>query len=238
MSNTYFRFKAFTIQQERAAMKVTTDGCLFGAWVAARLAGAAGGRALDIGTGTGLLTLMVMQQCGLQVDAVEIDAAAAEQARENIAAAQRQEDVRIVEVDILNHHPPQPYRYIFSNPPFYENELKSGREARDTAHHSLALGLGALLEYIREHLEEEGAFFLLFPFKRREVLIAELRKAGLFSHEIVTVSPSVTHPPFRLLLKGGKHPAPCIESSLAIRDAEGMYTEAFTALLRPYYLNL
>src|SRR5262245_58656662 len=144
MPNSYFQFKQFVIHQEHCAMKVTTDGCLFGAWVAASKAGnaAAGKHVLDIGTGTGLLSLMYAQKHPhAQIDAIEIDEAAAQQAADNFAASPWQKRLQLIHSDIKDYRPSHPYDTIISNPPFYENQLSSGNAKKNMAHHSSSIGL-------------------------------------------------------------------------------------------------
>src|ERR1700750_981948 len=132
MANSYFKFKQFTIHQDRCAMKVTTDGCLFGAWCAKEI------RAfefedpelLDIGTGTALLSLMILQKNKVRIDAVEIEKDAAMQAEENVAASAWADKVKIIHEDILDGTDKK-YDLIVSNPPFYENELTAESENRN-----------------------------------------------------------------------------------------------------------
>src|SRR5882724_8546870 len=123
MANTYFQFKQFTIHQDRCAMKVTTDACLFGAWatVGIRKLAPEAKTILDIGSGTGLLSLMIAQQCDVLIDAVEIDKAAAAQAKENSTASPWKEKIMVIEGDIryMARYPINRYDIVICNPPFY-----------------------------------------------------------------------------------------------------------------------
>lgn len=240
MRNTFFRFKEFTIRQERAAMKVTTDSCLFGAWAAQRLQDEpADTRLLDIGAGTGLLSLMVAQQCAGQTDAVEIDAGACAQALENIAASPWKERIKVYHNDLRKWAPPRSYDIIFSNPPFYEQELTGADEGRNIAHHSYHFSLVSLLDFIHSHLEPGGRFYLLLPFKRKEELLKQVQQHSFFVHEMCEVKQSVVHQPFRILVAGGRDQAPAIDTEMSICEADKKtYTAAFQQLLKPYYLYL
>ena len=161
MANNYFQFKQFIIHQDRCAMKVTTDSCLFGAWVAAAvrsqdpIAIGSGVRSLlDIGAGTGLLSLMIAQKNNISIDAIEIDKDAFLQASENIAASPWSERIKISHADIKYFNPlPAKYDIIVSNPPFYENEWQSESLQRNTAHHSSELLLTDLLDIISASLK-------------------------------------------------------------------------------------
>jgi tRNA1Val (adenine37-N6)-methyltransferase len=121
VANNYFQFKQFTIHQDRCAMKVTTDGCLFGAWIAKQVDGnkLAVDNILDIGTGTGLLSLMIAQQSPAKIDAIEIDKETYEQAKENVAASPWAERINIIHGDAKQLPASQQYDVIVSNPPFY-----------------------------------------------------------------------------------------------------------------------
>src|SRR5688572_25058776 len=138
MPNTYFQFKQFTIHQDRSAMKVTTDACLFGAWCATEI-NQDNKRLLDIGTGTGLLSLMIAQKNKLLIDAVEIEEQAAVQAVENVKASPWKESVHVIHKNIRDFNSEKKYNYIISNPPFYENELSGERMEKNIAHHDAGL---------------------------------------------------------------------------------------------------
>jgi len=136
-------------------MKVTTDSCLFGAWISKQInsEGLIINNCLDIGTGTGLLSLMFVQQNeNIIIDAIEIDEAAAAQAKQNIDAAQWKERIKIICADIREYKFEKKYDIIFSNPPFYENELKSTQQEKNIAHHSDELNLKDVLVVIENNL--------------------------------------------------------------------------------------
>jgi tRNA1Val (adenine37-N6)-methyltransferase len=240
MPNPFFRFKQFTIHHDRCAMKVTTDACLFGAWCSRLILEMPGKKnLLDIGTGTGLLSLMIVQQNQVLVDAVEIEAGAAQQARENIAASPWPDAIRVWEADIISWKPDQGFDVIVSNPPFYENELQSEQAHKNIAHHSHALTLSQLLDTIQKRLNPDGRFFLLLPYKRHAEATQLMKEKGLPIHATTSVSQSVHHDPFRVLLMGGKNiPGKMMTGHLDIWDEHKNYTEAFIQLLRPYYLYL
>lgn len=225
-------------------MKVTTDACLFGAWLSRQVCMQLShdwqpGRALDIGTGTGLLSLMLAQQCSISIDAIEIDGDAFEQAKENVAKSPWPGTVRVIQGDIKNFTVPELYDVVISNPPFYENELASPDAKKNTAHHSSELGLDDLFRITRAALTEHGAFYFLFPYKRKAAIEKLLAAHGLFIHEIVVVKQSVRHDPFRLMLCGGLQKTGAVKiAEIAIRDEQDQYTPVFTDLLKDYYLYL
>lgn len=248
MSNSHFQFKQFTIHQDRSAMKVTTDSCLFGAWVADRIKTEkiTINNCLDIGTGTGLLSLMLAQKIGATIDAVEIEENAAQQAIENVNTSPWKNNINIFTNNATEFINKSCYDLIISNPPFYENELKSPKEKRNIAHHSEELSLENLLIVIKKHLSLTGIFALLLPYKRLDELNKLLINYGFSLSKITMVKQSVTHDFFRIMLIGKLKSGEIIEpvtDELAIKEdsKNGLspaYTPEFIRLLKDYYLHL
>ncbi len=220
-------------------MKVCTDACLFGAWIADKFQRTAPKfRVLDIGAGTGLLSLMFTQKNpGARVDAVEIERSAAEQAKENFRSAPWKDRLHI-------HHQPiqefgiNTYDLIISNPPFYENDLRSDNNKRNLALHSTALGLDDLLDVIRKHIAAHGKFAVLLPYHRSANFINHAQLKDFYLHDEVSVKQTPKHPYFRSMLLFGKEKVQTRHSDLCIREKNDEYSDEFRDLLKDYYLNL
>lgn len=249
MSNSFFKFKQFTVHQDRCAMKVTTDACLFGAWAAREIISwqsvitpqRLGNRnMLDIGTGTGLLTLMIAQKNPhLIIDSFEIDKNAVEQAKENVQASQFKNKFYVWHKDILKEQYLRKYDIVISNPPFYENELKSTNTLKNIAHHDEGLPLEKLLPVIKSCLQAVSKFYLLVPYKRKKEVEALLQKDSLHPTKIVSVRQSVDHDHFRLMIEGSLFKDyEAEESEISITERDGQYTTEFVKLLIDYYLYL
>lgn len=239
MANSYFRFKQFTVQQQDAGMKVTTDACLFGAWVAQHLQKGSEtfSKTLDIGTGTGLLALMLAQKREAHIDAVEIERGAANQARQNFLQSPWPDRMHVIEGDIQELSLPL-YDRIISNPPFYESELTSPDRQRHIAHHSGGLKLQSLIGIIQQQLKEDGSFYLLLPTKRQKDFETFLAPTGLYLHEMTWVQQTPKHAAFRMMVRGGKTKREATAQTIIIKDEDGKYTASFVALLQDYYLYL
>ena len=240
MANPYFRFKQFTVFHDRSAMKVTTDACLFGAWCADVIMNLNPPveNVLDIGTGTGLLSLMIEQKNKIRIDAVEIEEESAAQALENFTASPWKKNLQVITTDIQRLEADKKYDCIVSNPPFYENELNSRHQKKNLAHHSAQLTLIQLLTSIKTHLKENGVFFLLLPYKRVSEIEKILQNQGFFIHRSVIVQQSLSHQPFRFMLMASSQEMDSITSTLSICIENQQYSPEFTALLKDYYLYL
>jgi tRNA1Val (adenine37-N6)-methyltransferase len=241
MPNPYFRFKQFTVFHDRCAMKVTTDSCLFGAWAAAEIQGSELKieSLLDIGAGSGLLSLMVAQRNEVKIHAVEIDREASMQAEENIAASPWHKRITVHHDNILLFQSSEKFDAVICNPPFYENELTSENAGKNIAHHSEELVLSQVVNVIARHLNENGLFFLLLPFKRMDEVQGLLQRNDLYTLQSVIVKQSVSHSPFRVMIIGTNvKPASASEMTVSIWDEHRQYTGFFTSLLKDYYLYL
>lgn len=228
MPNTYFRFKQFTVHQDKSAMKVCTDACLFGAWVANRTTAK---RILDIGAGTGLLSLMLAQQSEAAADAVEIDEHAFEQAEENFNASPWSGRLKVFHTSIQEFAGVN-YDLIISNPPFYKNDLKSDDRKRNLALHSEALNLEELVGSVKRLLADKGTFAILLPFHRAVYFEDLAEKNKLYANEKVLVKQSPAHDYFRVmyLLSNIELPSETVQSEIVINDP------IFKELLKEYYL--
>jgi len=235
MSNGYFRFKQFTIHQDRCAMKVSTDACILGAWVDPD---GACKRILDIGTGTGLLALMLAQKTGAVIDAVELDSDAAEQANENVDESPWKDRVNIIQSDVVGYNFQHKYDMIITNPPFFNNSLLGPAEDRNRARHTTTLNYQQLLDVIKDNIADDGEAAILLPvaeFSVWEELLA--------AHNWQVVKQLNIHP--RTGQAANRVVAVCIPGlgkqvevhELYIRSAGNEYTDEFSALMHPYYLD-
>ncbi len=219
-------------------MKVCTDACLFGALIPPNpLKGEF--YALDIGTGTGLLSLMFAQKNPLAIiDAVEIDEAAAEQATNNFAASPWAERLHLFNIDVLKFSLEKKYDCIFSNPPFFEDDLKSPDEAKNNAKHNTTLGLIELLQVVETHLTANGLFAILLPYHRVSYFIEEAVKSDLHLTQQILVKQTAEHNYFRGILFFSRMKSQLQNTKIIIKDNNGNYTNEFIAALKDYYLYL
>ncbi len=238
MPNHYFDFKQFRVNQEHCAMKVCTDACLFGAWAAKTVNDCeiAPKSILDIGAGTGLLSLMLAQTCSAQIDAVEIEAAAATEAAANCKASPWKDQINVI------HHQVQAlannqklYDLIISNPPFYEQDLKSPDTNKNLALHSQALTLKELLVSANQLLAEKGYFAVLLPFERKAIFVALAEKEGLYVQKSTDVQQTEKHAYFRTMLLLSRTET-AVKTDKMIIKINNAYSAEFRALLTPFYL--
>ena len=237
--NTWFQFKQFTIHQENTAMKVCTDACLFGAWVANKieLKEINADNILDIGCGTGLLSLMLAQKTQAQIDAVEIDKNAFKQAKENINLTEWKEQINIHHGSIIDFKSPKKYGLIICNPPFYENQLKSVDAARNKAMHATTLSYQDLIIALKNNLSQGGSAAVLLPYYAIKKFEETLLNHQLFIYEKCNVSHSPKHPFFRKIVIFSRVKKESSEYSISIKNNNNFYSEEFIELLKDYYLN-
>lgn len=238
MPNPYFQFKQFTIYHDQCSMKVTTDSCLFGAW-AAKDINTTGTKynMLDIGSGSGLLSLMLAQQSCGSVDGIEIQESDYDQSIKNITASPFHNRMQIFNADALLFNYTKKYDIVISNPPFYESDLKSSAKGKNIAHHDEGLKIDALMPLIENVLLPEGSFYLLLPAKRQQQIEDVIAGSRLFINQVVLVRQTEKHKPFRIMLKGSFNKTSVTSGEIVIKE-NNSYTDTFIRLLQPYYLNI
>lgn len=240
MPNSYFQFKQFTVHQERAALKVSTDSCLFGAWVSEEVKSKKlkVKNVLDIGAGTGLLMLMLAQKIDAFIDGVEIDQPSYEQVKENLNASPWKERLHLFLGDVKEVHFKKRYDLIISNPPFYEGDLKSSTTNRNIAMHDEGLKLDELLKVVDENLGDEGCFAALLPYHRADRFITDAEVYHLHMAKRTDVKQTVNHSFFRTMLLFVKNKVKPEKDSMSVKDDKNGYTPEFIELLKDYYLYL
>lgn len=238
MPNPFFQFKQFVVFHDKCAMKVGTDGVLVGAW--AQVDGAA--RILDIGTGSGLIALMLAQR-NLQafVAAVDIDEAAVEQAQENVARSPWAGRMEVKELDIREAPEEWKGRFdaIVSNPPYFVESVKCPQAQRNTARHTDALDFEALLAKVAFLLSDKGCFSVILPAHAASDFVALALKEGLSLSCQTWVHSRAELPPKRVLMAFVK--SSCLQTEirhLAIETTHHVYTPEFKELVKSFYLAL
>ncbi len=217
-------------------MKVCTDSCIFGAWTARRLNGSR--HVLDIGTGTGLLSLMLAQKNQANFDAIELDSESCNQAAENIACSPWASKVRVINADARIHPFEHKYDFIISNPPFFEADLLSPSPRKNKTRHAETLSLEQLMVVIQDNLQKAGAFSIMLPFGRMNYFQNLAKKKGFSPKEKLLVLQTPAHAPFRSVLLFTTGPATHTpDNELNIRDEESNESPALLELLADYYLR-
>ena len=217
-------------------MKVTTDASLFGAWVAANMDNPQ--NILDIGAGTGLLALMLAQASNARIHAVEIEKECFGQLQENIAASIFNQRIEAHHQDIKTFQTANDFDTIISNPPFHQDQLKSGQLNTDLARHEAGLTLQDLFTASNALIHENGTMYVLLPFYRKDECISIADKNGWKALKTAVVRHSTKHEPFRVMFQLGRIAENPEEQEIIIHNHDGSYTEKFMQLLRPYYLYL
>ncbi len=233
-----FQFKQFTINQDRCAMKVGTDGVLLGAWAPIDHRPFS---VLDIGAGTGLIALMLAQRSQAeQIEAIEIDPDAFEQTVENFENAPWNDRLFCFHAsldDFMEDLQDEEYDLIVSNPPFYSENVTSGNESRDRARQNESLPFEDLGEAAGILLSENGVLAVILPYKEEARFIQIAAENALFPFKITRIQGSSKSEIKRSLLAFSRTPLPLEIDSLIIETERHQYTEAYRALTHDFYLN-
>ena len=232
--NSWFQFKQFRIEQARAPMKVGTDGVLLGAWTNTEGAN----HILDVGTGTGLVALMLAQRSTACIDTVELHKAAADDARENFANSPWNDRLTLYCDDfrLFQEYCNSRYDLIVSNPPFFVNSLKSADPDLAIARHTDTLSFEELIHGSKRLLKENGRLAVIIPSASFDEFRESARLSGFYLHKLVSVIPKTGKPTKRVLLEFSLLPGYPETSELVIHKNLHGYTDEFIELTRDFYL--
>lgn len=238
MSHGEFRFKQFVVRQDKCAMKVGTDGVLIGAWVSCGNADSI----LDVGTGTGLIALMLAQKCGkAQIDAIDIDAVAYRQAKDNFEHSPWSDRLQSLHESLQEFSAKSGKRYdlIVSNPPYFMDAHPAPSEARNVARHmDESLSIKELCEGVKQLLSPSGRFCVIFPFREGMRFLEYAEGHGLYANRLTKVKTKVEKHEKRLMMEFELHRKDLIEDELVIQEEDLSFTDQYIELTKDFYLGL
>lgn len=228
-----FKFKQFDVRQTDTAMKIGTDAMVFGALIKT----AQHSQALDIGTGTGVLSLMVAQRNPqLQVQALEIAPEATLEARFNFTQSPFAARLTATQADFTQHVFSQTFDLIFSNPPYFEKSSKSENQQRNLARHDDGLPLETLFTRVAELLSPAGVFWLILPHETMDAYLDFAANLGFYLQKEITIFGKPGNP-VRKISAFSKIPSEPVYDMLVVRTETGQYSEAYLALTQAYHFN-
>lgn len=236
MPNPFFRFKQFTVYHDRCAMKVGTDGVLLGAWTSLENAN----KILDIGSGSGLISLMIAQRnSNAFIHAIDIDPDAIEQTRINIENSPFLDRISCECISLVDYTRNNTMKYdlIVSNPPFFIDSLKSPDNKRSIARHTDTLMVEDLVRNAAILLANNGRISLIYPIEYKKSLIRLATENALFVTSITYVYSTPTSKPKRILIELSKEDRGAEEDNLIVEIDRHVYSDQFVELLRDFYLK-
>lgn len=237
MPNSAFAFKQFNVKQDKCAMKVGTDAVLLGSWIQPN----GSTHILDIGTGTGVIALMLAQKTNASIVGIDIDVNATQQAQENVDESKFKNSITLFNTSFQDYVKTTSLKFqlIVSNPPFFEQSLKSSDEKRSNARHADVLPFDELLEGVIKVLDETGKFCLILPTLEADKFRNMAQKKGLYLSKLLRVKSRVDKDTDkRHLMQFEFKPTEFSEETIAIEeDQRHSYTQAYKELTKAYYLN-
>lgn len=235
MANDYFSFKQFKIYQDKCAFKVGTDGVLLGA--SAEVAGA--GRILDIGTGTGLIALMVAQRSNAEIVAIEPDKSSYDQASSNVEKSRWKSRIKVENCSLQDYDPgSEKFDLIITNPPYFSDSLKNPDLIKAFTRHNFALKNEELLEGVERLLSENGRLQVIMPYAEGNIFIAEAAVHGLYCQSIIKIKPLPTCEIRRSILTFSRKKQKVAERFLTIEHGKRHeFTDEYKNLTKDFYLK-
>lgn len=239
MPNTYFQFKQFIIHQDKAAMKVGTDGVLLGAWASVDKCS----RILDAGTGTGLIAIMLAQRTeNTLIEAIDVDKNAIIQAQENIALSPWSDRIKVIKSAIqdFNTEDQKVFDHVISNPPFFANSYKNKDISKAIARHTDTLSYSELIVAANRLTSEKGRLSVIIPFDTEADFCYVARQEGFFLKRILRIRPIPKRSYIRVLIELSKEPADSIDVNEMIIEDKGRhgYSDRYIDLTKDFYVKM
>jgi tRNA1Val (adenine37-N6)-methyltransferase len=235
MGSSYFRFKQFTINQDKCAFKVGTDGVLLGACTDVT----AKKKILDIGTGTGLIAMMLAQRSDAGITAIEPDYDSFIQASENIRLSKWSSRIKVENCLLQDYsHDNATFDLVVTNPPYFIDSLKNPDPAKSVARHNIKLTHSDILTGANRLLEENGVLQLILPYAEGNIFIAEAQKSGFYCNAVLKIRPMPSAEIRRLILAFSRVKRKATEQFLTIeKGRRHEFTDEYIALLKDFYLK-
>jgi tRNA1Val (adenine37-N6)-methyltransferase len=235
MANTYFNFRQFTIYQDKCVFKVGTDGVLLGAY--ADVSGVK--KIIDIGTGTGLVALMLAQRSNAEIVAIEPDKDSFLQACSNVANSKWNARIRVLHTSLQDYEPgSEKFDLIISNPPFFTDSLRNPDKGKAAARHNYLLNNDDLLKGASGLIAEGGKLQVIMPYAEGNILVAEAQEYGLYCNNILKIKPLPTSEIRRLILTFSREKHNVKEKFLTIEHGKRHdFTEEYKNLTKDFYLK-
>jgi tRNA1Val (adenine37-N6)-methyltransferase len=235
-SGTHFQFKQFSVGHDRSTHKIGTDGVLLGAWVDVKNVRTI----LDIGTGTGVIALMLAQRTApdVRIDAVEIEAGDAVQARENVLKSPWPEKIRVIHTAVQSFRAEMKYDLIVSNPPFFINSWKPPHDKRSQARHTQQLPFEDLIKSAGQFLADSGKLAIILPYQEAVHFTELANRSKLFPHRVLEFRSRAHKPIERLLVEFGTQGKQLVKDELVLHGDGDEWSAGYMEMTREFYLKI
>ncbi|MCH2231989.1 MAG: methyltransferase [Crocinitomicaceae bacterium] len=229
-----FKFKYFDLKQNDSPMKVGTDAMLLGAFSDVDLKT----KGLDVGSGTGVLSLMCAQRnSNLLITAIEIDELACKEAKENFQSSSFADQLSIINSDFLQFDTADQFDFIISNPPYYQSRLENIDKRKSNARHEISLPKAKFVNKVADYLTEDGEFWFIVPFEDSKGWEHELSHAGLFLNQRIDVYGKEGGPFVRSICRASRIQSKVVVDEFTIRKSDFSYTEEYIELTKEFHFK-
>ena len=231
-----FHFKTFSLYHHRSTMKVGTDAVLLGIWTEL----SAVQNVLDVGAGSGILSLLLAARSDFKIDALELDAASCEEAAANFEAANFRSEFHVIPSDFNTyaHTSERKYDLIISNPPFFINDQKSEKQSKRQARHTDTLTYEQLIDGAMRLLHAEGKISVVLPYRESRIFVQHAKASGLYLQRQMIIFPKPCMEPNRINLLFSRKEMTATTEKFIIRNEDGSFTSQYRNFVGDYYLSV